>query len=128
MNGAEPREHESDQREENSAMRGGPQGHLRPDQQQEEPIEGGTPTFALRDVPLAGHFITFSLCLSVARIDTPPLQPAASAFVSYGFALVRVRVQNEKNAREVTIPCPGDNTIAGTGTSGFHVQRFPSKR
>ena len=56
-------------------------------------MEGGTPTFALRDIPLAGHFINFSLCLSVARIDTPPLQPAALAFVSYGFVLVRVRVQ-----------------------------------
>ena len=32
-------------------------------------------------VPLAGHFTTFPLCLSVARIDTPPLQPAALAFV-----------------------------------------------
>ena len=40
-------------------------------------MEGGTPTSALRDVQLAGHFITFSLCLSVARIDKPPLQPAA---------------------------------------------------
>ena len=45
---------------------------------------------ALRDVPLAGHFITFSLCFFVARIDTPPLQPAALAFVSYGFVLIRV--------------------------------------
>ena len=58
-------------------------------------MEGGTPTFALRDVPLAGHFITFSLRLSVARIDTPPLRPAALAFVSYGFVLVRVRGTTE---------------------------------
>ena len=50
-------------------------------------------TFALRDIPLAGHFITFSLCLSVARIDTPPLHPAALSFVSYGILLVRVRVR-----------------------------------
>ena len=54
----------------------------------------GTFIFALRGAPLAGHFITFSLCLSVARIDTPPLQPAALAFVSYGFVLVRVRVRD----------------------------------
>ena len=45
------------------------------------------------DVPLAGNFITFSLCVSVARIDMPPLQPTALAFVSYGFVLVRVRVR-----------------------------------
>ena len=54
------------------------------------PIEGGTPTSALRDVPLAGNFITFSLCLSVVRIGAPPLQPAALPFVPYGFVLVRV--------------------------------------
>ena len=46
-----------------------------PNSSENEPIERGTPTFALRKVPLDGHFITFSLCLSVARIDTPPLQP-----------------------------------------------------
>ena len=51
------------------------------------------PTSALRDVPLAGHLFTFSLSLSVAQIDTPPLQPAAPAFMSYGFVLVRVRVR-----------------------------------
>ena len=73
-------------------MRGGPQGHLRPGWQREELKEEGTPTFALGNVPLAGYFITFSLCLSVARIDSPPIQPAALAFVSYGFVLVRVRV------------------------------------
>ena len=32
--------------------------------------------------------------MSVARIDTPPLQAAALAFVSYGFVLVRVRFHN----------------------------------
>ena len=42
-------------------------------------IERGAPTFALRDTPLAGHSN-----LPVARIDTPPLLPAALAFVSYG--------------------------------------------
>ena len=33
----------------------------------------------------------FSLCLSVARIDAPPLQLVALAFVSNWFVLVRVR-------------------------------------
>ena len=45
-----------------------------------------------RVILLAGHSIAFSLCLSVALIDTPPLQPAALAFVAYGFVLVRARV------------------------------------
>ena len=63
---------------------------------QKEPIEGGTPTFALRGAATAGHFITFSLGLSVARIDTPPLQFAALVFMSYGFVLVRVRVPTMK--------------------------------
>ena len=85
--------------------------HLRPDYQREEPIEGGTPTFALRGVPLAGLFITFSLCLSVARIDTPPLQPAALAFVSYGFVLVRVRVRVNPAAQ--TPWCNGAALLCG---------------
>ena len=34
-----------------------------------------------------------AVCLSVARIDTPPLQPVALAFVSYGLVLVGVRVR-----------------------------------
>ena len=75
--------------------------------QREEPIEGSTPTFLLRDVPLAGHFITFSLCLSLGRIDTPPLQPEALAFVSYGFILVRVRVR-------VKCRCRFRSCLAGT--------------
>ena len=41
--------------------------------------------------PLAGHIIAFAL-LSVARIETPPLQPAAVFFVPYSYVLVRVRV------------------------------------
>ena len=40
-----------------------------------------------------GNPITFSLCLSVARIDTPKLKPAELAFVSNGFVLARVRVR-----------------------------------
>ena len=55
---------------------------------EEEPIEGGTPTFAMRDVLLAGNSASFSLCLSFALIEAPVLQPAALAFVSYGFVLV----------------------------------------
>ena len=39
---------------------------------------------------IEGHFIAFSLCIFVARIDTVLL---ALAFVSYGFVLVRVRVR-----------------------------------
>ena len=53
---------------------------------------GGTPTFALWKVPLAGHSFNFSLCLAVARTDTPPLQSAAFVFVSCGSVLVRVFV------------------------------------
>ena len=48
-------------------------------------------TSALRGVPLARHFITFSMCLSVAQIDTPLLQPEALA---YGFVLVPFRVRS----------------------------------
>ena len=33
--------------------------------------------------------------LSVTRIETPPLQPAVLAFVSYWVVLVRVRVREE---------------------------------
>ena len=55
-------------------------------------MKRGALTFALRDVPLAEHFTTFLLCLSDARIDTLPLQPAALVFVSYGFVLIRVQV------------------------------------
>ena len=52
----------------------------------------------MRDVPLARHFIAFSLCLSVARIDTPPSRAAALAFVPYGFVLVQVRVRDHPAA------------------------------
>ena len=56
------------------------------------PIQDMEKDGGLRDITLAGYFTSFSLCLTVARVDTPPLQPAAFAFVSYGFVLVRVRV------------------------------------
>ena len=56
------------------------------------PIEGKIRKTRSCPVPEAGR-CTFSLFLSVARIDTPPLKPAALAFVSYGFVLARVRVR-----------------------------------
>ena len=35
-------------------------------------------------------------------------------------------VHNEKNAREVTISCPGDDIIARNDALGFYGQRFPA--
>ena len=40
--------------------------------------------------------------MSVARIDTPPLQPAALVFVSYGFVFVRVRVRDKNLGKRRT--------------------------
>ena len=33
-----------------------------------------------------------------------------------------------ESAREVKIPCPGDDAIERVGTLGFHGQRFPAER
>ena len=64
-------------------------------------FEGGLT--ALRHMGSNMYPIYFSLCLSVARIDTPPLQPAAFAFVSYGYVLVRaqVRVRSTPNHPDI---------------------------
>ena len=37
-------------------------------------------------------------------------------------------VHNERNAREVTTPCPGDGIIARIDASGFYGQRFLAER
>ena len=63
------------------------------------------------------HFITFPLCLSVTRIDTPPLQPEAVAFVSYGFVLVRVRVPSSPDSvffRPTAVPSTAEPLRGGS--------------
>ena len=59
-------------------------------------VRGGVRRGDEGKIQIQGRFTSlkrnyFSLCLSVARIDTPTLQPAAQAFVPYGFVLLRVR-------------------------------------
>ena len=75
----------------------------------------------------APMYITFSLCLSVARIDTPPLQPASLVFVSYGFVLARVRVIGKNFDCEpvfFTVVYLSEQTNVARGASLATIQQY----
>ena len=104
----------------NGAMREGRKGIFGPTSSKKGPIEGGTPNLALRDIPLAGCFISLSLCLPVARITHPHFNRKRSATARL-YAPARVPSLWTLSARSVS--CLWPSLVSARNTSQWRELR-----